>query len=122
MPQNGFDIIRAMRTTIDIPDVLYRSMKARCAAMGTTMRHVTIALDGDWMQGPEQLPRVKTEYVLADAPKPQKTDAKSLIPFLGIARKGANLNVSHDMASIRRSIAKGLKKEYAELKKRRGFV
>lgn len=122
MPAARFDIICTMRTTIDIPDVLYRSMKTRCASMGTTMRHVTIALYGSWMQGPEQLPRIRTEYVLADAPKPKKTDAKSLIPFLGIARKGANLNVSHDMASIRRSIAKGLKKEYAELKKRRGFV
>ena len=111
MPQNGFDIIRAMRTTIDIPDVLYRSMKARCASMGTSMRHVTIALYGDWMQGPEQLPRIRTECVLTDAPKPKKTDAKSLIPFLGIARKGANLHVSHDWKDIKKSIERGWAEE-----------
>ena len=94
-----------MRTTIDIPDVLYRSMKARCATMGTTMRHVTIALYGNWMQNPDWLPHIKTECVLTDAPK--KTDAKSLIPFLGIARKGANLNVSHKWKDIKKSIAEG---------------
>ena len=114
-----------MRTTIDIPDVLYRSMKARCATMGTTMRHVTIALYGNWMQNPDWLPCIKTEYVLTDAPKAdssKKTDAKSLIPFLGIVKPRAHVNGPHDMVSIRKSIAKGLKKEYAELKKRRGFV
>ena len=103
--------MRAMRTTIDIPDVLYRSMKARCASMGTTMRHVTITLYGNWMQGPEQLPRIRTEYVLTNPPKPPKTDAKSLIPFLGIARKGANLNVSHDWKDIKKSIESGWAEE-----------
>lgn len=93
--------------------------------MGTTIRHVTIALYGDFMQHPDWIPRIKTKYGLADDPPKEhtpKTDAKSLIPFLGIARKCASLNVSHDMASIRKSIANGLKKEYAGLKKSRGFV
>ena len=89
----------AMRTTIDIPDVLYRSVKSRCASMGTTMRHVTIALYGNWMQNPDWLPRIKTECVLTDAPK--KADAKSLIPFLGIVKPRAHANGPHDMASIR---------------------
>ena len=63
------------------------------------------------MQGPEQLPRIKTECVLTDAPKSKKTDAKSLIPFLGIARKGANLNVSHDWKDIKKSIESGWAEE-----------
>ena len=113
--------MRAMRTTIDIPDVLYRSMKARCASMGTTMRYVTIALYGDFMQRPDWYPRIKTEYVLADdtlKTATKKSDVKALIPFLGIGRKGANLNVSHDWRDIKESIAKGCAEEYAEKERR----
>ena len=118
MPLGGFGTIRAMRTTIDIPDVMYKSMKSRCAAMGTTMRYVTISLYGDWLQNQDWRPHIKTEYVLTDEPKPQKTDAKSRIPFLGIARKGANLNVSHDWKDIKKSIVKGWAEEYAETERR----
>ena len=112
----------AMRTTIDIPDVMYKSMKSRCASMGTTMRYVTISLYGDWLQNPDWRPHVNAEYVVTNEPKPQKTDAKTLIPFLGIVKPRAHINGPHGMASIRKSIAKGLKKEYADLKKSRGFV
>ena len=111
-----------MRTTIDIPDVLYRSMKARCASMGTTMRHVTIALYGSWMQDPDWIPRIKTECILTDSPNAAAAEPRPTLSCFGIAKPRAHINGPHDMASIRRSIAKGLKKEYAELKKRRGFV
>ena len=116
MPDSRFAIIRLMRTTIDIPDVLYKSVKSRCATMGTTMRYVTIALYGNWMQQPATLPQVNTEYIFTDAPK--KTDAKSRIPFLGIARRGANLNVSHDWKDIKKSIEDGWAEE-AMAKERR---
>ena len=48
----------------------------------------------------------------------RKTDAKSLIPFLGIARKGANLNVSHDWKKIKKSIEDGWSEEAAEKERR----
>ena len=111
-----------MRTTIDIPDVLYKSVKSRCATMGTTMRHVTIALYGNWMQQPAAIPHVKTEYVLTDAPMENTPKPSPTLSCFGIVKPRAHINGPHDMASIRKSIAKGLKKEYAELKKRRGFV
>lgn len=110
-----------MRTTIDIPDVMYRSVKARCASEGTTLRHITIALYGDWMQHPDWRPHIEMEYALTgDAPetRAKKTDAKSLIPFLGIARKGANLNVSHDWKEIKKSIEDGWSEEAAEKERR----
>ena len=122
MPDSRFVIIRSMRTTIDIPDVLYKSVKSRCATMGTTMRHVTIALYGNWMQNPEWMPHVKTEYVMADAQNAATAEHRPTLSCFGIVKPRAHIDGPHDMASIRKGIAQGLKKEYAGLKKRRGFV
>ena len=107
-----------MRTTIDIPDVLYKSVRSRCALEGTTLRHVTIALYGDWMQRPDWRPRVRTEYIATgEQPQPEPR-----LPFFGIVKPRKNANGPHDMESIRKSIAEGRARDYAALKKRRGFV
>ena len=104
-----------MKTTIDIPDVLYRSMKARCASMGTTMRHVTIALYGDFMQRPDWVPRIRTEHILTE--KPAKKNGRRLACF-GVARPDPNLNVSHDWDDIQKSIEEGWAEKHAEKEKR----
>ena len=96
-----------MRTTIDIPDVLYRAVRSRTASEGTTLRHITIALLGDWMQHPDWHPKTRPEIAIVDAPpKP-----KSRLPFLGFARKGANMNVSHNWADIKKTIEDGWTEE-----------
>ena len=120
----GFGIIRAMRTTIDIPDVLYRAVRSRTAAEGTTLRNITIALYGDWMQRADWHPQLRTEAVITDD-KPEakpNVDTRPHLKCFGILKPKKHINGPHDMESIRASIAEGRKKEYAELLARRGFV
>lgn len=45
-----------MKTTIDIPDDLYRQVKARLALQRRTVREVTIALYRRWLNEPEENP------------------------------------------------------------------
>jgi hypothetical protein len=40
-----------MRTTLDIPDDLYRQVKARAALEGKSVREVTTELYGRWLAG-----------------------------------------------------------------------
>ena len=107
-----------MRTTIDIPDVLYKSVRSRCALEGTTLRHVTIALYGDWMQRPDWRPRVRTEYIATGEQPQPEPEVKRRLTFLGAGRKGANLNVSHDWNDIQESIGKGWAAEFEEKERR----
>ena len=113
-----------MRTTIDIPDVLYKAVRSRTASEGTTLRYVMVALLGDWLSKPDWRPQAKTEYVIADVEPKEEEKPKPLLKCLGIARPfiRKHMNGPHDMKSIRASIAEGRKKEYAELLARRGFV
>jgi hypothetical protein len=41
-----------MKTTMDIPDQLYRQLKARSAAKGMAVREVLIGLIEHWVEGP----------------------------------------------------------------------
>ncbi len=38
-----------MKTTIEIPDPLYRQVKAKCALLGKRIRDVTIELYSQWV-------------------------------------------------------------------------
>lgn len=107
----------AMRTTIDIPDLLYRSMKARCASEGTTLRHVIVALSGDWMQRPDWHPRIETKFVPTAEPK-----RKRRLSCLGILKPRKNAQGPHDMESIRESIIRGRVRERAQLSGKREIV
>ncbi|MEI8243884.1 MAG: hypothetical protein WCI17_11495 [bacterium] len=40
-----------MRTTVDIPDALYRQVKARSSQEGLAVREVTVALYLQWIEG-----------------------------------------------------------------------
>lgn len=87
-----------MRTTINIPDVLYRAVRSRTAAEGSTLRNITIALYGDWMQRADWHPQLRTETVFTDYEP--KAKPKRHLKCIGIARKGANLNVSHGYKTL----------------------
>ena len=50
-------ILSSMKTTIDIPDDLYRQVKARLAMQRRTVREVTIALYRRWLSEPEGAPQ-----------------------------------------------------------------
>lgn len=102
-----------MRTTIDIPDVLYKAVRTRTAAEGTTLRYVTVALLGDWLRKPDWRPLAQPED-LARSTKPQKAKPHRRLACFGIARPRKNFYGPHDMESIRESIAEGWAQEVAE--------
>ena len=102
-----------MRTTIDIPDVLYKAVRTRTAAEGTTLRYVTVALLGDWLRQPDWRPLAKPEDLAPAVEKPKAKPHRRLACF-GIAKPDPSLNISHDWADIKKSIEKGWAQEVAE--------
>ena len=93
MRQSHYDIIRAMRTTLDIPDTMYRRIKTRTAQEGITVRAITLVLYSQWL-GDEPH---------AEARRPPKSRRPKTPPWFGSVKVDPSL--PHDMASIRESIA-----------------
>ena len=88
-----YGILVFVKATFDIPDALYRKVKAKSAISGLPIRAVAIRLFDVWVN---ETPRP------APAAVPQQTPS-----WFGIARPYAAKAETHDMASIRVSIAKG---------------
>ena len=83
-----------MRATFDIPDDLYRRVKARSAREGRPLRSVTVELFQTWLEAPASTP-VPVE------PVPAEKDA----PWLAITRRVRRPGMRHDLESIRGSFA-----------------
>ncbi|MGN0845514.1 MAG: hypothetical protein ACI4QT_09890 [Kiritimatiellia bacterium] len=82
-----------MRTTLDIPDAMYRRIKMRTAQEGITVRSITLALYAQWLG--EQ----------PDSESRHSPARKSKVPsWFGSVKVDADM--PHDMASIRESIAR----------------
>ena len=92
-----------MKTTLDIPDALYRRFKMKTAMNGETVRNATLAFIASYVNG--------RAVGLDSSGIPQERDEKDsdleLPAWAGLAapyiRK--NLDGPHDMESIRRSIS-----------------
>ena len=92
-----------MKATIDIPDDLYRRVKAKSAMEGLAVREVAVSLFSTWIG---EAPPV--------APHDQATAGGTTTPaWFGSARHYAESVARHDIASIRRSIAAGRRRETA---------
>jgi len=88
-----------MKATLDIPDELYRRVKARSALEGRSLRSVAIELFQNWLQGRGDTP---------DPPDPEASPEELLkYPWLPIARKYAKPGISADLADLHESIALG---------------
>ncbi|AWI09728.1 hypothetical protein [Ereboglobus luteus] len=85
-----------MNATLDIPDNLYRRVKAKSALTGKPVRAIAISLFSEWLDEPDS-PSSEA------APRPQPA-------WFGIARPYAEKVASHDMASVRKSIEQGCAK------------
>lgn len=86
-----------MRTTLDIPDSLYRQVRAKSALDGTTLRAVTITLYTDWLAVNNPQNNLPDDFSSVDE-----------VPSWGGLCSAAvtkNAEGPHDMESIRRSIA-----------------
>lgn len=101
-----------MKATLDIPDDLYRRVKARSAMEGRPVRSVAIQLFQNWLDAPR-----------SDSAEPAEVtvDRTGLVdaPWIAIARKHLKPGMSHDMNEIREAIATGSAAEYAEKLARR---
>ena len=92
---------------MQIPDELYREVKAKSALEGRSVRSVTVMLYASWLRGlvpdPECAPDASTKM-------PRGGKHPNLACF-GVGRRFVrkNANGPHDMASIRESIAAGRK-------------
>ena len=102
-----------MKTTLEIPDAIYRAVKSRSAGEGLSVRHVTIMLYGDWLATPNWKPH---------AVKPQPKAVARHLACFGAAAKFARQGVSHDLGEMRNGVARGRKARCAALLKERGFV
>ena len=80
-----------MRTTLDIPDTMYRQIKTRTAQEGVTVRGITLLLYSQWLNGGET-PQPPTVKPLRKRPA-------------WFGRVKVDADRPHDMASIRKSIA-----------------
>ena len=94
MRQSNYDIIRTMRTTLDIPDTMYRRIKTRAAQEGITVRAITLVLYSQWL-GDEPH---------AEATRQARRRRQKTPSWFGCVKVDPNL--PHDMASIRESIAR----------------
>ena len=90
-----------MKATIEIPDALYRRVKAKSAIEGQPVREVVMHLFQGWLG--------KTDEVPAD--KPALVPRRPAPAWFGAARKYARRVRRHDLTSVRRSIAQGRAQE-----------
>ena len=95
-----------MKATFQIPDEMYREVKAKSALRGQTVRAVTIMLYDGWLRGSfedtGQAPRGMVG-------RRTESDRVPALPCFGIGRRFVRKNADgpHDMDSIRKSIAEG---------------
>ena len=95
-----------MKATLDIPDDLYRRVKARSAMEGRPLRSVAIQLFQNWL---DALPAPELQ------PTPSLTQAElDDAPWLAITQPYVKPGMSDDMDDIRAAIAKGWATEIAE--------
>ncbi len=87
-----------MKAILEIPDELYRRVKARSASEGRPLRSVAVQLFQNWLDAPRSP---------AAAPTPTKPTRAELAaaPWLAIARRYVRPGMSHDMDDIRAAIA-----------------
>lgn len=100
-------ILSAMKATMQIPDELYREVKAKSALEGRSVRSVTVMLYTSWLRGlvpdPDAAPRLATVKSVGGK--------RPNLSCFGVGRRFVRKNADgpHDMASIRESIAAGRK-------------
>lgn len=91
----------SMKATIDIPDDIYRQVKAKSALQGLAVREVAIALFQAWVEQSDVSPTesATNQTGSASTPAPQ---------WFGSLRKYAhNAQGKYDMEAVRKSIAQG---------------
>lgn len=92
-----------MKATFEIPDDLYRRVKARTALEGRPLRSVAIQLFQEWLNEPAS----ETDSARAASPE------EPVAPWLAITRRYVQPAMNHDLGSMRSAIAAGWAAETA---------
>ena len=96
-----------MKATIEVPDELYRLVKAKSALEGRAVREGTVELYQSYV-GQEPI-TAKADDVAVVEGGPLKGQA---IPsWFGVLGKTARAVTRHDMSAIRESIARGIARD-----------
>ena len=96
-----------MKATIDVPDDLYRKVKARSALEGRALREVAVELFERYLEQPE---------AIEPTPPPARRlldDGRPAPSWFGLARPHMRDVEDHGMQAIRASIARGWSEETA---------
>ena len=91
-----------MKATLEIPDELYRRVKARSAMEGRPVRAVAVDLFQKWL---EEKPEPALEPTELDEEK---------MPWLAITRKYVREDQNHDMDAIKEACSRSLESEHRE--------
>jgi len=99
-----YGLLARMKATVEVPDELYRKVKAKSALQGRRVREVAVELFRGW---------VGEARPTAAAKKLMFTGEKGAPRWFGSLRKYAkNAKGHHDMESIRKSIARARAAEW----------
>lgn len=92
-------LLFCMKATVEVPDELYRRVKAKSAMQGRRIREVAVELFRGWVGEAGTTPAAR---------QPPSTAQKARPSWFGSLRKYAKHGKGrHDMESIRKSIARG---------------
>jgi len=86
-----------MKVTLDIPDELYRQVKARSAMEGRPVRSVSVELFESWLD-----PR----RAAGASPQARAQTSSKVAPWLAITRRHVRKGMSHDIEAIREAATK----------------
>ena len=95
-----------MKATIEIPDELYRLVKAKSALEGRAVREVTVELYQRYVEQ-EESPAAEAGDVTAS----KGGKGRAIPSWFGILGKTASAVKRHDMGAIRESIARGIARD-----------
>lgn len=95
-----------MKATIEVPDDLYRQVKAKSALEGRAVREVTEELFRRYVD-----PRASESGGTSALEKAQLFEGQPVPSWFGVFKKYADRVTANDMVSIRRSIAAGISQE-----------
>jgi hypothetical protein len=99
-----------MKATVDIPDELYRQVKAKSALEGRPVREVAVELFEGYVGGREKTGSLP---LAQSGGKALLSDGKPAPLWFGLARKHMRKVESHEMDRVRESIGRGWAKEVA---------
>ncbi|WP_295400134.1 hypothetical protein [uncultured Thiocystis sp.] len=99
-----------MKATLDIPDELYRRVKARSAIEGRPVRAVAVELFEHWVESPPVLSQTSSLPPVGTERQPTRFDNAA---WLDIAQRYIKPGMRHDLGEIREAIATGWATEVA---------